>query len=120
MSEMTPEEFWGILQAQQPVIYSSPEYRLYYDDKGFPLFYSMEAVPGNYIVIDQETYFNSPTHIRVVDGKIVVYNTIFTKKIVPSLQGVACDARDVCVIVELDQTHTKWDLKKQELEDETN
>lgn len=121
MSEMTPEEFWGILQAQQPVIHSLPEYRLYYNEGGFPLFYSMEALPGNYIVVDQETYLNGPAHIRVVNGKIVVYKTIFAKKIVPSLQGVTCDARDVCVVVNNNQPHIKWHLKKQDLSyDQTN
>jgi len=120
MSEMTPEEFWGILQAQQSAPTVTPEYRLYYDDEGFPLFYSMEALPGNYIVVDQDTYHNGPKHIRVVDEKIVVYKTHFAKKLVPATTGVACAVNDVCVIVDIDQPHIKWHLKKQELEDETN
>jgi len=120
MSEMTPEEFWGILQAQQPAMHSSPEYRLYYNDEGFPLFYSTEALPGNYIVVDQDTYYHGPKHIRIVNGKIVVYKTIFTKKLVPSTNGVACAVNNVCVVVDVDQPHVAWCLKKQELEDETN
>jgi hypothetical protein len=113
MSEMTPEEFWGILQAQVAEV-SKPEFRLYYDDEGFPLFYSMEQMPGNYIVVDSDTYLNGPKHIRVIDGKIVIYKTVFAKKIAPSTQGQPCDTRDVCVIVDENQTHTKWQLKKME------
>jgi len=120
MSEMTPEEFWEIVHAQQPAIHGTPEYRLYHDDEGFPLFYSMESLPGNYIVVDQETYLNGPKHIRVVNGKMVVYKTIFAKKIVPGSTGVACAVDDVCIVVDADQPHTKWHLKKQELENETN
>jgi hypothetical protein len=120
MSEMTPEEFWGILQTQQsatPVL----EYRLYYDEDGFPLFYSMEQPPGNYIVVDQETYLNGPKHIRVLDGKLVVYKTNFAKKLVISNQGQACDPRDICVVIDIDQPHTKWNLKHLEPEnDQTN
>jgi hypothetical protein len=56
----------------------------------------------------------------VVNGKIVVYKTVFTKKLVPSTEGVACAVNDVCVVVDVDQPHVKWHLKKQELEDETN
>lgn len=112
---MTPEEFWGILQEQQsatPVL----EYRLYHDEDGFPLFYSMESLPGNYIVVDQNTYLNSPTHIRVINGKLVIYKINFAKKLVPSTKGQACDTRDVCVVVNDDHEHIKWHLKHLEPE----
>ena len=69
---MTLEEFLGIVESQQSAVHSPPEYRLYYDDEGFPLFYSVEQLPGNYIVVDQATYLSGPKHIKVVDGKLVV------------------------------------------------
>jgi hypothetical protein len=118
MSEMTPEEFWGILEAQKPAVHAPLEYRLYYDEDGFPLFYSVEDLPGNYIVVDQDTYLHSPTHIKVVDGKMVVYKISFAKKLVPSKYGQPCDPRDVCVVVGEDQEHIKWNLKHQEQKDE--
>ena len=118
---MTEEEFFSIWQSQISALPVEPEYRLYYDDQGFPLFYSMEPLPGNYIVVDQETYLNGPKHIRVVDGKIVVYRTTFSKKLTPSTEfGIACAINNVCVIVDVDQPHVKWYLKKQELTNETN
>jgi len=117
---MTEEEFFSIWQNQTSASPVEPEYRLYYDDEGFPLFFSMEPVPGNYIVVDRDTYNNGPKHIRVVDGKIVVYKTVFSKKLTPSAAGVACAVSDVCIVVSADQPHTAWCLKKQELEHETD
>jgi hypothetical protein len=111
---MTDEEFFSIWQSQLSAPQVDPEYRLYYDENGFPLFYSMEQAPGNYIVVDQETYLNSPKHIRVLNGKLVVYQTNFAKKIVPVGYGQSCDPRNVCVVVDIDRPHTKWSLKHQD------
>ena len=117
---LTEEEFFSIWQSQTSAAPAEPEYRLYYDDEGFPLFFSMESIPGNYIVVDRDTYHNGPKHIRVVNGKIVVYQITFAKKLVPSATGVACAVNDVCVVVAQDQPHQAWCLKRQELENETN
>jgi hypothetical protein len=117
---LSEEEFFSIWQSQVSAAHFEPEYRLYHNNEGFPLFYSMEPLPGNYIVVDQETYHNGPKHIRVVNGKIVVYKTVFAKKIVPGSTGVSCAVDNVCIVVDEDQPHIKWHLKKQELENETN
>jgi hypothetical protein len=118
---MTEEEFFNIWQNQASAVHGEPEYRLYYDENGFPLFYSTELLSGNYIVVDQETYLNGPKHIRVLNGKLVVYQTNFAKKIVPVGYGQACDPRNVCVVVDIDQPHTKWSLKHQDPpNDQTN
>jgi len=118
---MTEEEFFGIWQSQVSAPHTAPEYRLYHDDNGFPLFFSMESLPGNYIVVDQETYLNSPKQVRVVDGKLVVYTINFAKKIAPTGYGQACDTRNVCVVVDSDRPHIKWSLKHQDPpNDQTN
>ena len=110
---MTPEEFWAILHATPEEV--KPVYRLYYGDEGEPLFYSMEHKPGNYIDIDQATFNRASSQVRVVNGQLVSTVTHKTsRKLVPSAQGVACDARDVCVVVDSMQPHTKWTIKTYE------
>ena len=108
---MTPEEFLQIWQATAepaPIFY-----RLYYNEQGHPLFYSMEDKPGNYIDIDQETYSRSPRNIRVRNGKIVYITQSSTQKLIPNTTGTACDPRDVCVIIDQEPC-TKWSLKTYE------
>jgi len=92
-------------------------YRLYYDDQGTALFYSMEDVPGNYIEIDVETFRANKTNIKVLDGKIVKINPAHTSKLVPSDQGTACHVDDVAVIVDANKENFKWVLKNYESDD---
>jgi hypothetical protein len=112
---MTEEEFWNILHSAsvpKPVFY-----RLYYNDTGNPIIYSMEELSGNYIEVDQETYAIAPFNIRVVDKKIVyIKPTITVKKLQPSeIIGISCDVQDVCIVVRDDQPHTKWTIVNNEI-----
>jgi hypothetical protein len=112
---MTEEEFWSILQA-------TPEpkqifYRLYYNDTGAPIIYSMEDLPGNYIEVDQSTYVSTPFNVKVINDKLVRIKPVITvKKLQPSIDGTACDPRDVCIVVEVDQPHVKWTIVNNELD----
>jgi hypothetical protein len=112
---MTEEDFWSILRAMpesHPVFY-----RLYYDDVGLPIIYSMEDLSGNYIEVDRETYVLASFNIRVVDNKLVHTNPVaIIKKLQPTdLGGTACDPCDVCIVVEPDQPHTKWTIVNNEI-----
>jgi len=103
---MTPEEFWSILHnipEPHPVFY-----RLYHDDQGRPLFYSMEDRPGTYIEIDQATFTRNVSNVRVQDGKLVEIMWATTTKLVPGNSGSPCHPDNVAVIVAEDQPHTKW------------
>jgi hypothetical protein len=112
MSQMTEQEFWAALApGPDPKPLS---FRLYYDEQGLPLFYSMQDEPGNYIEIDRETYHNPPTHIKIVDGKIKQLSVNFVAKLVPSNTGTPCAVDNVCVVVDQGTPHTKWNLKKHE------
>lgn len=117
---MTEEEFWAIWQASEQAPCPELEYRLYYDENGFPLFYSMEDPPGIYIKVDQDTFLNGPKNIRVIDGKIIEAQICWTKKLVPAPTGTNCDPSDVCVVVAPEQPHISWQLKHEELKHETN
>jgi len=104
---MTPEEFWNILHAvpePAPIFY-----RLYHDDQGILLFYSMEDLPGNYIDIDKETFFQSSTNVRVRDGQLIRTSINTSRKLVPSDIGVACDPNDVAIVS--DSSHNRWAVK---------
>lgn len=107
-------EFWQ--NYQWPEV-KSIEYRLYHDAQGRPLFYTMDELPGDYILVDQETYIHGSFGVRVIDGRLVVLPSTFTvQKLQPGMPaGTACDARDVCVVVGEDQPHIKWGMEKHEI-----
>ena len=112
---MTEEEFWSALlnmPVAEPVFY-----RLYYNDDGTPIIYSMENLPGNYIEVDQQTYVLAAFNVRVIDGKLVYIKPVITvKKLQPTTStGVACDPQDICVVVDPEQSHTKWNIVHNEL-----
>ena len=105
---MNDEEFWAAL-APLPAP-PAPSYRLYYDEQGWPLFYSMEDLPGNYIEIELETWKN-PGHVRVVDGNLIKIKTAVVHKLVPGDNGTPCHPNDVAVVVAETEPNTKWSMK---------
>jgi hypothetical protein len=109
---MTPDQFWSILHNMPEPLPVS--YRLYHDDQGRPLFYSMETVPGTYIEIDQATFARSASNVRVRDGKLIEITWATTTKLVPGNSGSPCHPDNVAVIVTEDQPHTKWSKKTYE------
>ena len=109
---MTPEEFWNILHSMpepRPVFY-----RLYYNDAGQPVCYSMEDLPGNYIDIDAETFGLAPDNVRVVDHKLKYITIRTSNKLVPGITGTLCHPQNVAVVVE--QNGTPWSKQTYGLE----
>ena len=110
MSEETTRNLLKVMRSFQ---WPEPKpifYRLYHDDDGRPIIYTMEALPGAYIEVDQETYTRASHQVRVCDGRLV---TIEPKMHVTKLtknrdSGLSCDRRDVCVIVDESLPHEKW------------
>lgn len=110
MSDDTTQNFWSVLQHFQ---WPDPEpvaYRLYHDDQGRPLFYSMEDLPGTYIEVDQDTYVRSPFNVVVRAARLIELKpSVQVSRLCPSTDsGVCCDHRDVCVVVTSDRPHQKW------------
>ena len=59
----------------------------------------------------QVLHSNPPTHVRVVDGKLVILKTNFVTKLTPAPTGTPCDPLDVSIVVDVTEPHTNWILK---------
>jgi len=105
---MNEEEFWEALPTTKP---TSILYRLYYSNRGTPLFFSQEDLPGNYIDITREEYVNPPTHFRVIDGKIELIETSIVRRLYPSENGTPCHPNDISVVVPDSEPNIKWSME---------
>ena len=110
----TTENFW--LALTEPVPEPVPIFfRLYYNERGEPVSYSMEDLPGNYIEIDAETYQRSSQRVRVIAGKLVhIMPKKSTSKLMPGPAGTPCSVENISIVVAEDQPHIKWSLKSNE------
>ena len=109
---MTPDEFWNILHAMpepKPVFW-----RLYYNEQGHPVCYSMEDLPGNYIDIDAETFALAPVNVRVVNNQLKYITQRTSTKLMPGTAGAQCHTQNVAVIVTEHGTH--WSKQTHGLE----
>lgn len=106
---MTPEEFFSVLASMpEPVV---PIYRLYHDEQGRVLFYSMDEHPGLWVAVDAATYAVASHDVCVIQGKVTpVPKKTLIQKLRPSAHGVTCDPRDICIVVGADQPHVKWSI----------
>ena len=103
---MTDEEFWQALRDMpepKPV-----DYRIYYNEQGELLFYSMEDRPGTYISIDAETFARSATNVVVQDGKLFEIVSTTTVKLKPGNTGTPCHPDDVTIVVPDTHEHQRW------------
>jgi hypothetical protein len=100
-----------VLESLPPQVELPRLYRLYYDDEGYPLFYSQEDLPGNYIDLDLETFRNPPKHIRIIDGKMTMLTENRARKLRPSDQGTATHPSDLCIVVSESDPHIKWSYR---------
>lgn len=114
MTEQEFLDFWKTIEwpESKPIFY-----RLYYDDNGLPLFYSMDDVPGKYIDLTPEQFMNQDMSVRVVNEKIVRRRISWVSKLVPSDSGTLCHHNDVTIVIN-DQPGKYW--KKKENVTETN
>ena len=109
----TTDNFWDVWNSfkwpDPPKIF----WRLYHDDQGRPLFYSMEDLPGNYIDVDAECFAISPMNVKVVNGQLTYIDTKTYNKLVPNDHGTPCSPDNICIVVPEDQPHIRWSLNQQ-------
>jgi hypothetical protein len=83
-------------------------FRLYHDEQGLPVVYSMENLPGMYIEIDQTTYAKNSYQVRVINGKLVHIDPAkIYSKLHPGDSGTPCHPQDVAIVVDTDP-NIKW------------
>jgi hypothetical protein len=107
---MTDEEFWQALRAMPEP--QSLSYRLYYNEQGEPLFYTMEDEPGTYIDIDADAFARSATNVVVQDNKLFEIVNTTTVKLQPSDTGTPCHPDDVCIIVPETNKYQRWSKQR--------
>ena len=110
MNKITAEDFWSVwTEPVAPV--PSVFYRLYHNNDGSPVGYTMEDLPGNYIEVDKDTYLIGSFNVKVVNQKLVYLSTVKNiSKLKPNNTGTACDPQDICVVVTENVPHVKWSL----------
>jgi len=79
---------------------STPEFRLYYDEKGKVVCYTCEKLPGNFIIVDTSTFAQARPDVRIIDGKISTVQThAVVSKLMPASHGTSCTSDDISIIV---------------------
>lgn len=116
MTNQTTENFLKVMAEFEWPDSLPVTYRLYYNQDGSPKCYTMENLSGKYVEVDRETYLTCPWNVQVVDEKLhIIPPAVTVKKLQHSdTSGLSCHPQDICVVVPLDQTHTKWKLTTNE------
>ena len=97
----------------------TPEFRLYYDEKGKVICYTCEKLKeGNYMIVDAFTFAQARPDVRVVDGRIttVIANAVVSK-LMPCDAGQQCATQDISIVVgkEFKGEVTNWKMITYEL-----
>lgn len=94
---MTDQEFLDIMAAFEvkPIV---QEFRVYYGDDGKIVCYTMEDLPGNYIVITKEQYAESRYDSFVKNGKLLKQQAM-TYKFEKSTTGTMTSKYDINILV---------------------
>jgi hypothetical protein len=102
------EDFWKSYVWPEP---APIFYRLYYNDAGEPIAYSMEDQSGKYIEITAEQYAASDPHVRVKNGQLVKPTSRTVSKLKPAADGTPCHTSNVAIVVDDTAPNQKWKLK---------
>lgn len=87
----------------------SISYRLYHDDAGDPLLYTMEDLPGKYVEVTAEQYARASFKVKIMSGLVQEIDPIRSvRKLRPRTQGTKCHAGDIAIVVDQDQSYQYW------------
>ena len=107
------QEFLAALSAFQSSPPKQIEFRIYYDrGTGKILNYTTDDQPGDFIVVDRETFAKHRFDCTIRDGKIVPYK-LPIGKLVPGQKGISCHPKDICIVVDQEPA-LHWSMKTYE------
>ena len=110
---MVEENDEYVITWEAPVI-EKPEFRLYYDDKGYVVCYTCEKLEGNYILIDALTFAEARPDVRVIDGRLIRAGTgAVISRLYPDVEGILCEVEDISIVT--NKNGQFWKLKTYEL-----
>lgn len=115
MTNETTENFWKVMTEWVPPEPNPIFFRLYYNNDGTPITYSMEDLPHDYIEITPEIFQNANMNVRVINNQLIFKKLATINKLQPADHGTACDPRDVSVVVSQDQPNRKWAIVNDEI-----
>ena len=98
---MTEQELIELLSVsvEDKKVVKTPEFRVYYDENGGILYYTMEDLPGNYILITKQQYAESRYDYVVKDGKLTNPNRVtVVNKMKKTPVGVGSCKYDISII----------------------
>ena len=104
---------------KRPIIFEvQPEYRLYYDDRGDPISYTVgyynedeKGPEGNYIIIDQFEFLCKRYDVKVIEGKIVSLNSMTLIPKLVQAKGTKCAREDIAIVIDDDyEDYIEWEL----------
>jgi len=98
-------EFWKNHQWVEPKPVS---YRLYYNEQGLPVEYSMQDNPGAWLELTPEQFAMADMRVRVVDGVLTLPPPPAPPRLVVAESGTPCHPWSVLLIVDARQPHRSW------------
>ena len=111
------DKFWQeVINLLDPIVEKKLSYRLYYDDDGNPLFYSMDDLVGNYIEVSQEIFALANPNVKVKDGKLIKIDPKISYKLILGTTGVKTNVLDITVVTDSDP-YIQWNIKNYDADD---
>lgn len=101
--------FFKAITNMKHVTKVAPKYMLYYNkDNGKPLFYSMDEVDGDFVVVDAETYVHANYNLYVKGGVLIkkIYKDI--SKLTQHGNETTCYDTDISIV---SNNGTAWSLR---------
>ena len=101
--------FFKALSSIKHIVQPVQDYKLYYNkETGKPLYYSMDTVDENYIIVDKITYSEARYDVYVKDGKLIRHVFKDISKLTQHGNEFTCSGNDISII---SKSGVNWSLR---------